>query len=71
MSIFEKEPEAKQFSVNNRVVKCSHCETDLFYRSKAQLNTAGMSFLGLDWLNKSADILICRECGQVLWFLEK
>ena len=32
-------------------------------------NTSGMSFMGLDWANKSADGAISRACGFVHSFL--
>ncbi|WP_242833119.1 hypothetical protein [Desulfosporosinus acidiphilus] len=34
------------------------------------MNTAGATFLNLDWLNKSATILICTKCGYIQWFAE-
>ena len=33
------------------------------------MNTAGMSFMGLDWANKKGDGAICRECGFVHTFM--
>jgi hypothetical protein len=29
-----------------------------------------MQFLDLGWLNKSADIYVCAQCGLLHWFLE-
>jgi uncharacterized protein len=49
-------------------VVCPHCQHDAFQEGSAQLNTAGMTFLGLDWLNKSASLLVCVNCGQIQWF---
>ena len=37
---------------------------------EAQLNTAGMTFLKLDWLNKTATIFVCEDCGRLEWFLD-
>ena len=48
---------------------CPHCSGDQFAEGRAQLNTAGMTFLGLDWANPSAYTLACRTCGLVSWFL--
>jgi hypothetical protein len=36
----------------------------------AQLNTAGMTLLNLDWANRSATILACERCGRIEWFLQ-
>jgi predicted nucleic-acid-binding Zn-ribbon protein len=49
-------------------VICLHCRNDLFHKSSALLNTRGMTFLGLDWLNESAITLICDRCGYIHWF---
>ncbi|ODA40818.1 hypothetical protein DSBG_2394 [Desulfosporosinus sp. BG] len=32
------------------------------------MNTATATFLNLDWLNKSATVLICTHCGYIQWF---
>ena len=33
------------------------------------MTTTGMTFLDLDWLNKSADGAVCTRCGYVHTFL--
>jgi len=48
--------------------RCPHCEFDGFYKSRALLNTSGMTFLKLDWANKEATTLTCGRCGLVQWF---
>ena len=50
-------------------VKCSHCGSNRFSERKAQLNTAGLTFLNLDWANQSATVLVCESCGKLEWFL--
>ena len=49
-------------------VICTHCKNDVFQQGEAQLNTATASLFNLDWLNKSAKILICTQCGLIQWF---
>jgi len=56
--------------VNGHPLKCGHCGGQQFRQQKAQLNTAGMTFLKLDWLNKSADTFICSDCGHIEWFVD-
>ncbi len=51
-------------------VVCPLCRNDIFEKSSAQLNTAGATFLNLDWLNKSATILICTRCSRIQWFYQ-
>ena len=29
-----------------------------------------MAFFDLDWLNKSAEVFVCEECGKLEWFLD-
>ena len=50
-------------------VVCPHCSGSTFEQSSAQLNTAGLTFLDLDWANRSASVLICKTCGHIEWFL--
>jgi predicted RNA-binding Zn-ribbon protein involved in translation (DUF1610 family) len=47
---------------------CAHCKNDTFYHRSWLLNTAGMTFLNLDWLNQSATNYICSNCGKIEWF---
>lgn len=62
-------PKGDLFTVAERPVRCGHCSHDRFVEGRAQLNTAGMSFLNLDWANRSAAILTCTSCGKIEWFL--
>lgn len=39
--------------------------------SRAQLNTAMMSFFGFDWLNQEAVTLTCKTCGRIEWFTDR
>jgi len=41
------------------IVTCPHCKDDVFEQRNAQFNTSFATFLKLDWLNKSAVVLIC------------
>ena len=59
------------YTAQGKAVSCSHCGNAEFAEGSAQLNTAGMSFLNLDWANKSATTLACTRCGMVHWFLIK
>jgi hypothetical protein len=62
-------PEGERYVVAGRAVRCPHCAGGLFVEGRAQLNTAGMSFLNLDWANRSAATLTCTACGRIEWFL--
>ena len=63
-------PSGERFAVAGKAVTCSHCAHDTFVEGRAQLNSAGMTFLGLDWANRSAATLLCVRCGHIEWFLE-
>ena len=56
--------------VNGRPLTCPHCQGTSFRHKHILLNTAGMSFFDLDWLNKSADTFACTTCGRIEWFTE-
>ncbi len=67
MGLKDKEPQTVEIKGN--VLKCHVCGNGYFWNRKAQLNTAAMSFLNLDWANKSAICFICSECTYIHWFL--
>ena len=62
-------PAGDGYSVAGLPVMCAHCKQDRFVEGRAQLNTAGMSFMNLDWANRSAATLTCTACGRIEWFL--
>jgi predicted nucleic-acid-binding Zn-ribbon protein len=49
---------------------CPHCQHTRFFERNWQLNTSGMSFFDLDWLNRSAKNFVCARCGRIEWFTE-
>lgn len=62
-------PTGERFVVAGKAVACAHCGSDRFVEGRAQLNSAGMTFLNLDWANRSAATLACTSCGRIEWFL--
>ncbi|WP_339063490.1 zinc ribbon domain-containing protein [Tepidibacillus marianensis] len=66
--VFKKALGPGRYMAGGIKVKCPHCENEIFEEGSAQLNTAGMSFLDLDWLNKSATVLSCTNCGLIQWY---
>ncbi len=52
-----------------RFLACLVCGGTSYAQREIKMNTTGMSFLDLDWLNKSADGAICLRCGYVHTFL--
>lgn len=47
---------------------CAHCKGDLLRERRVLLNTRGMSFLNLNWLNQGAHAMECAHCGLVQLF---
>ncbi|MCF8012329.1 MAG: hypothetical protein K9L17_13580 [Clostridiales bacterium] len=58
----------REYKANDIQIKCIHCKHTKFELGKALLNSRGLTFLDLDWLNESAKILICKRCGYIHWF---
>jgi len=63
--------EADTFAVDGRDIRCVQCGNKTFERGTAQLNTAVLTFLDLDWANRSAYILSCKKCSHTMWFLKE
>lgn len=61
----------KKYEMAGKKVICLHCQGEEFDMGRAQLNTAGLTFLDFDWANRSANTLICLNCGRIEWFLKK
>ncbi len=64
-------PDARRFAMVGKPIVCPHCGHDRFVKGQALLDSAGMSFLHLDWTGRSATTLACADCGRVEWFLEE
>lgn len=65
----EEEMKGKEYSTIHGVqIVCLQCKNLFFYKGNALLNTRGMTFFGLDWLNEAAVTLICTDCGFIHWF---
>lgn len=65
-----KKDEPARYLAAATEVTCPHCSHTLFRERRAQLNTAAMSLLDLDWANPSATTLICANCSHIEWFLD-
>jgi len=54
-----------EYTAGGKRVVCPHCNNVIFDKGEAQLNTQSATFVGLDWLNKSATVLVCTNCGLI------
>lgn len=50
-------------------MRCEICHHDRFYQREGKIQTTAMTFFDLDWLNASANCVVCERCGYVHWFL--
>lgn len=55
--------------IGERRLTCVVCGGDSFAYRQVLLNTQGMTYFGLDWLNKAAVGVVCRACGYVHEFI--
>ena len=51
-------------------VSCSHCGGRHFTPQEILLNTWLLSLLRIDWLDSSATVLSCNNCGHLTWFAQ-
>ncbi len=51
-------------------VRCPHCNGQEFGRRDVLMNTRGATFFNLDWLNRKAVALTCKQCSRIEWFAE-
>ena len=50
-------------------LSCQVCSGLVFARREIKMTTTGMTFMDLDWMNKSAEGVICVRCGFVHTFM--
>jgi DNA-directed RNA polymerase subunit RPC12/RpoP len=56
------------FESGGQNIACTQCGHDRFKKRRVLLNTRGLTYLNLDWLNQGAMALTCRRCGLVQLF---
>lgn len=59
-----------QFTAAGKPVRCPHCSGMEFDRKDVLMNTRGATFFNLDWLNRKAVALTCKQCSRIEWFAE-
>jgi predicted nucleic-acid-binding Zn-ribbon protein len=59
------------YRIQGKTIVCPHCGHSEFDQESILLNTPGMTFFGLDWANRTATVLSCRQCGRIEWFLRQ
>ncbi|CAM3935958.1 hypothetical protein [Alkalicoccus chagannorensis] len=57
-----------RFQVNGIEAACTHCGHTSFELAQGMMNTRGLTFFGLDWLNDQTNILVCLRCTHMHWF---
>ena len=65
---FKKPPgisEPTTVEIHGRPLNCLVCGHDTFWRRTTQKNTAFLTFLKLDWMNRTVTSLACDKCGYV------
>jgi len=65
----QRQYDAETVKVGQKTLTCLVCGHDRFRRRRAQLNTALATFFKLDWANRSAECMVCQQCGYIHWFL--
>lgn len=58
-----------QYEAGGTTIHCPCCQNDTFEKDYRQLNTKGATFFNLDWANRDATILICKQCYYISWFM--
>jgi len=66
-----KDKKARGIHIDGKQLTCPVCEGTQFWTRRTLLNTAGVSFLGFDFLNKTAKNYICSNCNYIYWFYEE
>lgn len=68
MGVFKKS-EAAPVEILGQRMRFEICHHDQFFQREGKIQTTAMTFFELDWLNASANCVVCAQCGYVHWFL--
>jgi hypothetical protein len=60
-----------RWTAADRPIACPHCAGDTFVERSILLNTRGLTFFELDWLNDTAAVLECTKCSRLEWFAKR
>jgi hypothetical protein len=60
--------ESGNYYAAGKKIICPHCQHDRFESKVVLLNTRGLTFFNLDWMNAAATALLCSNCGLIQWF---
>lgn len=59
--------QSKKYLVNDVEAKCTHCGCEHFEKHESQLSTPLRSLIGIDWTRPSVALLMCLNCGFIMW----
>ena len=60
--------DASTAKIKDVPLSCKHCGHDRFYHSYAKISAMVMPFFEVDFLDRSADVFKCENCGFLHWF---
>lgn len=64
-------PVSDSYRIGGKAIVCPQCGHNQFDLTLALLNTPGMTFFNLDWANRTATLLSCKQCGRIEWYLRQ
>lgn len=60
--------ESRRFEAGGAPIVCAQCRNDGFEAREILFNTRGLTFMNLDWLNRTVTALVCAKCGHIQLF---
>ncbi|GAA3536300.1 hypothetical protein GCM10022234_36390 [Aeromicrobium panaciterrae] len=60
--------DGRKVIVLDKPLVCNVCGNDEFLQREIKMQTTGMTFFDLDFLNESSDGVVCNRCGYVHMF---
>ena len=68
---FKEANDPTGYSVAGKPVRCPHCGGSEFTPGSALLNSRARSAFNVDWMDPTASILICADCGRIEWYAQE
>ena len=69
MSLTSLKTDATPVEVDGQKLKCLMCGHETFHKRRSHIDTALVTSMNPEWLDRQAYCLLCDRCGFIHWFL--
>ena len=68
MSLTSLKTDATPVELNGHRLKCLMCSAEMFHRRRSHVDTAMVTTMNPEWVDRQVQCLVCDDCGFIHWF---